>query len=184
MTPRELQIATGCVSGALAENWLEPIEFAMCAYGIDTPLRQAAFLAQVGHESGGLHYTSEMWGPTPQQLRYEGRLDLGNNQSGDGKKFRGHGLIQITGRANHAHARDQLREKFPDMIIPDFEEFPELLAQQEWAALSAGQFWDSRKLNKWADIEDFERITRLVNGGLNGYKQRVALYNAGLGVLT
>ncbi len=69
---------------------------------INTPARAAAFLAQVGHESGQLRYLREIWGPTPAQVRYEGRADLGNAQPGDGKRFMGRGLIQITGRKNYA----------------------------------------------------------------------------------
>lgn len=157
----------------------------MARYGIDTPQRQAHFLAQIGHESGGLRYTTELWGPTPAQQRYEGRADLGNTQPGDGSLFRGHGLLQITGRANHARARDRLPG------APDFEQYPALLAQPEWAALSAAQFWDEHGLNKWADAGDVDGVSDLINrghktaavGDANGYAERARLTEQGLACL-
>lgn len=192
MTPEQLATCTGCLRPALAASWLEPIEAAMAAYGIDTPQRQAAFLAQIGHESGGLQYAREIWGPTPTQERYEGRADLGNTQPGDGKRFRGHGLIQVTGRDNHARARDRLRAKFPDRDVPDFEADPEALASPEWAALSAADFWDAHNLNKWADAGDFDGVSDVINrgrktakeGDANGYADRLARYNEAREVLT
>jgi len=183
MTPEELMACTGCTKVATAEAWLPEIELAMNAYDINTTQRRAAFLAQIGHESGGLHYTTEIWGPTPTQARYEGREDLGNTQPGDGSRFRGHGLIQVTGRTNHAAARDRLQAKFPGMNVPDFELQPEALAQMRWAALSAADFWAAHGLNELADAGDFARITRRINGGLNGEAERVALYGAAMGVL-
>ena len=70
--------------------------------------RVAAFIAQIGHESGQLVYAREIWGPTPAQAKYEGRKDLGNTVPGDGFKYRGRGLIQITGRANYAACGEPL----------------------------------------------------------------------------
>ena len=148
---------------------------AMDEYGIDTPMRQAAFLAQIGHESGGLHWLTELWGPTDAQRRYEGRIELGNRLPGDGYRFRGHGLIQITGRANHARVRDRLRAHFGP-TVPDFEASPDDLALPQWASLSAADFWQDRKLNDLADDGNIERITRIINGGLNGLTDRLALY--------
>jgi putative chitinase len=146
----------------------------MAFYMIDTPLRQAMFLANVGHESGRLQYTTELWGPTPAQKGYEGRKDLGNTQPGDGSRFRGHGLIQTTGRANHAAARDRLRARFPD--VPDFVEHPEQLADPQWAALSACDYIDMRGLNAVADSGNFREYVRRINGGFNGMPDREALY--------
>jgi putative chitinase len=148
----------------------------MAFYGIDTPARQAAFLAQIGHESGGLRWVAEIWGPTPAQERYEGRLDLGNTNPGDGTKYRGHGLIQTTGRANHAMVRDRLRERFSD--VPDFEEDPMALTEPQWAALSACDYWDMKGLNALADAGKFKAITKAINGGLNGYEDRLARLDA------
>jgi putative chitinase len=128
----------------------------------------AAFLAQVGHESGGLHWLNEIWGPTPSQARYEGRADLGNTEEGDGFKFRGRGLIQITGRDNYARASIAL--------ATDFISDPDQLAQPEYAVRSAMWFWQSHGLNELADVGQFEHITRIINGGLNGKDERLALW--------
>lgn len=140
---------------------------------IDSFDRKVAFLAQVGHESGGLAFTSELWGPTPAQRGYEGRADLGNTQSGDGVRFKGHGIIQVTGRANHAAARDNLRKLCPDLAVPDFEARPEDLCQPRWACLSAAEFWIRKRCNDLADARDFYGLTRRINGGLNGMPDRV-----------
>ena len=158
---------------AKAEEIRDAMSLACALYDITTPARIAAFLAQVGHESGGFRYTTEIWGPTPAQQRYEGRKDLGNTQPGDGPRFRGHGFIQTTGRANHASVRDRLRERL-SVEVPDFEARPEALAELPWACLSAADYWDMRRLNALADAGDFEAITRKVNGGLNGYADRIA----------
>lgn len=160
-----------------AHRWLEPLQATCEAYGINTGERVAAFLAQIGHESQGLVHTTELWGPTAAQRRYEGRRDLGNVKPGDGLRYRGHGLIQITGRANHAAVRDRLRKRLGEHV-PDFEERPELLAHEPWAALSAGDYWDSRHLNQLADAGDFEQLTRRINGGLNGYEDRLQRWRA------
>lgn len=182
MTPEDLARATGAHLQEAAA-FAPFIEDAMVSYDITTPERQAAFLAQVGHESGGLHWLTEIWGPTITQTHYEGRADLGNTEPGDGPLFRGHGLLQTTGRANHARARDRLREKFPDLDVPDFEAEPKRLAEPQWAALSAADFWDEHGLNELADAGDFMRITRKINGGLNGYEQRLALFETAKEVL-
>ena len=168
------QIAQACqCSLPRAENWREALSDSMAVFAIDTPARAARFLAQIAHESGRLAYTHEIWGPTPAQLRYEGREDLGNVKPGDGYRFRGHGLIQITGRANHAAARDGLRKFMPG--VPDFELEPEALEVPRWAAASAAWYWHSHGCNELADADQFLVITRRINGGINGYDDRLAL---------
>jgi putative chitinase len=129
MTPEDLAACTGA-SLSRAQRFAPALSAAMAFYGIDTPARQAAFLSQIGHESGGLQWVREIWGPTAAQRRYEGRLDLGNVQRGDGKRFMGRGFIQTTGRANYVKVRDRLRERFVD--VPNFEVEPELLAELPW----------------------------------------------------
>lgn len=148
----------------------------MAEYDISTPARQAAFLAQVGHESGGLHWLVELWGPTATQLRYETRYDLGNTEPGDGFKFRGRGLIQLTGRANYQKAGEALGV---DLIAQ-----PELLGESELASRSAGWFWKSHGCNELADAGNFEAVTKRINGGLNGYPERLGLWAAAKAVLT
>jgi putative chitinase len=177
LTPEILAACTGARIGH-AELYADEITAAMREYAINTPVRQAAFLAQIGHESGGLRYSTELWGPTPAQKRYEGRKDLGNTQKGDGAKFRGHGLIQTTGRHNHARVRDRLRLRCED--VPDFEAVPLALALPRWAALSAADYWDDKGLNEFADLatlDSFETITRRINGGMNGWVDRLRLWD-------
>jgi putative chitinase len=171
VSPDKLRAAVGC-SAELAAKWADPITLACATYSIDTPDRLAAFLAQIGHESGGLRHVKEVWGPTEAQARYEGRKDLGNTQPGDGERFKGHGLIQVTGRFNHTRMRDRLRARFNG--VPDFAEVPEALCEPQWAALSAADYWDDKGLNVLADAGEFERITRKINGGLNGLADRIA----------
>jgi putative chitinase len=110
LTAQQLSLATGSRIDR-AEARLESYMLMMRLYEINTRLRMACFLANVGHESGGFKYASEIWGDTAAQKRYEGRRDLGNVFPGDGRKYAGHGDMQITGRANHAAARDRLREQ-------------------------------------------------------------------------
>lgn len=144
-------------------------------FDINSPAQQAAFLAQIAHESGRLVYVRELWGPTPAQQRYEGRIDLGNTQPGDGFRYRGRGLIQITGRANYRAVRDGLR-RLLQLDVPDFEAAPELLEMPRWAALSAAWFWSAKGCGPLADAGEFERLTRRINGGTNGLADRVALW--------
>lgn len=174
MTPTDLANATGArIDRATA--FLPHIEAAMAEFDISTRERKAAFLAQIGHESGGLRWLVELWGPTPAQARYEGRKDLGNTQPGDGYRYRGRGLIQITGRANY--------EECGAALGADLVNEPEKLGEPELAARSAAWFWDSRGLNELADSGDFEKVTRRINGGLNGYADRVARHEAALEAL-
>lgn len=144
-------------------------------FGLNQPHRVAQYLAQIMHESGEFRYDREVWGPTPAQKRYEGRADLGNTQPGDGKKFAGHTGIQITGRANTREFRDWCR-KHVSADAPDFEENPKLMNTDPWEGLGPIWYWDTRKLNKYADQGDIEMITKRVNGGLNGYADRLELY--------
>lgn len=171
MISRELLIAAvGCTPADAAK--FEPhLNLACSMYDIRGDKRLAAFLAQVGHESGSFRWVRELWGPTAAQLRYEGREDLGNVQPGDGERFMGRGLIQNTGRWNAARLRDNLRARGLD--APDFEQEPQRMEEPRWAALSAGDYWDWKGLNALADADKFERITRLINGGLNGQADRV-----------
>lgn len=149
---------------ARADVFLEPLNMAMSEFDINTPERQSAFLAQVGHESGQLRYVKELASGDS----YEGRKDLGNTEPGDGRRYKGRGLIQITGRANYASCGDALGL---DLIVE-----PELLEQPINACRSAGWFWRSHGLNELADAGDFLRITKRINGGTNGLADRQALY--------
>ena len=151
-----------------AQRFTEPLVAAMAEFDINTPARQAAFLAQIGHESGGLHWTTEIWGPTGAQRGYEGRRDLGNTVPGDGFRFRGRGLIQTTGRDNYKRTGEALGVD----LIAD----PERLAEPVLAARSAAWFWKDKGLNELADKGDFLAITKRINGGYNGLSERQMLW--------
>ncbi|UOK36291.1 glycoside hydrolase family 19 protein [Pseudomonas palleroniana] len=162
-------------AGRQAGVFVPVLNAAMGRYGIVGTARAAAFIAQVGHESGQLRYVREIWGPTAQQLGYEGRADLGNTVPGDGSKFRGRGLIQITGRANYAACGEALGF--------DLINNPQLLELPQHAAMSAAWFWSTRGLNTLADQGEFVKITRRINGGVNGLADRQSLYDKALKVL-
>lgn len=172
LTAEQLAAALWCPVDRV-EPWHRPLTVAMEGFAISTPRRQAAFLAQIGHETGGLKWVREIWGPTLAQRRYEIRRDLGNVEEGDGKRYMGRGLIQLTGRANYAAARDGLRAYAPKLEVPDFEADPEQVTDPIWASLTACWYWERKGLNDLADLGDFEEITRRINGGLNGMEDRV-----------
>lgn len=167
LTAQQLAAACDCPL-TTAQKWLGPLAEAMARYRINTPQRQAAFLAQVAHESMRLSRTRELWGPTKAQQGYEGRRDLGNVQPGDGSRYRGRGLIQITGRANYREAA----EEFGIDAVGN----PALLEQPAYAALTAAWFWESRSLNALADRGQFDAITKRINGGSNGADDRRKLW--------
>ena len=162
-------------AGRHAGVFVSVLNTAMNRYGIVGTPRAAAFIAQVGHESGQLQWVREIWGPTAQQAGYEGRADLGNTVKGDGSKYRGRGLIQITGRANYYACGEALSLNLLSK--------PELLEQPQHAAMSAAWFWSTKGLNTLADLGEFVKITRRINGGLNGLADRQALYDKALKVL-
>lgn len=155
-------------------SFVAPLNAAMHEFHINSPIRQAAFIAQIAHESGELRYVEEI----ASGIAYEYRKDLGNTQPGDGMKFKGRGLIQITGRSNYHECGKALGV---DLITN-----PELLETNDLACRSAAWFWASRGLNDLADRGDFERITKRINGGLNGCQERLvyhALAKTALGVV-
>jgi putative chitinase len=151
--------------------FLPGLNAAMDEFAINTPARQAAFLAQVGHESAQLRYVCEIASGDA----YEGRADLGNKWPGDGRRFKGRGLIQITGRANYTACGAAL--------ALDLTVLPELLEQPANASRSAGWFWRTRGLNELADAGDQTLVTRRVNGGINGLADRLALFDIAQQVL-
>lgn len=162
-------------AGPVAGVFVPILNAAMGHYQIVGAKRVAAFIAQIGHESGQLKYVKEIWGPTKAQAKYEGRADLGNTVKGDGSKYRGRGLIQITGRANYAECAEALGL--------DLINHPELLEKPQHACMSAAWFWASRGLNTLADAGKFDTITRRINGGQNGAADRQALYVRAMRVL-
>lgn len=137
-------------------------------YDIVSRLRLAHWIAQVGHESGSFRFVREIWRPTPQQRRYDpptrlARI-LGNVSAGDGFRYRGRGLIQLTGRYNYA--------LFGRALGLPLVERPELAESPEASAQVACEYWAQRKLNVLADRDDVRGITRRINGGFNGFQDR------------
>jgi putative chitinase len=132
----------------------------MPKYEVNNYLRICHFLAQAAHEAASFRTLEEY----ASGAAYEGRRDLGNTQRGDGVRYKGRGIFQLTGRANY---RDIGKK-----IGMDLENNPELAESPEVSVLTALEYWKSRNLNKWADEDNVERITRLINGGLNGFEDR------------
>ena len=182
-------------------SWLEPLTAAFARFEINTPERQAAFIGQCAHESANfktlqenLNYSAKGLNATwpsrfpseaeaqpyhrqPEKIAnkvYSGRM--GNLEDGDGWKYRGRGLIQLTGKDNYRLASDALGVDF----IAD----PDLVLTKEYAALTAAWYWNKRGLNKEADAKDFTGMTKKINGGVIGLADRVAHINTALGVLT
>ena len=197
LTADKFAAATGCGRGT-AQTWAPRLAEACPKYGITTPARLAAFLAQVGHESAGFMRTVEnlnysagalqaVWPSRftpalaasmarhPERIAehvYGGRLGNGPEGSGDGWKYRGRGLIQVTGKANYEAVRDLLASQ----CVPDLLAMPEVLAEPKWAALSACAYWADHHLNELADAGQFDAITRRINGGTTGSADRRARY--------
>lgn len=136
-------------------------------FDIDTVERVCMFIAQIAHESGSFHYVREI----SSGAQYENRKDLGNIHPGDGKFFKGRGLIQITGRSNYKSCSLAL---FNDLRLLDT---PQLLEIPQYAVASACWFWWSKGLNELADKGKFKSITKKINGGLNGYADRLNFYD-------
>ena len=189
MTTLQLK-AAACTTTTNAQLFLPYLNDTLAKYNILSPVRQLCFMAQVSHESGGLYYTEELASGTA----YEGRASLGNTQPGDGPRFKGRGLIQITGRANY--------QLLSNALQADFITNPTLLGgknitvctpdQLKYAALSAGWFWNKVNLNIFADkislqqpidegtnLDNFKEITRRINGGFNGLADRLHRYKEG-----
>jgi len=148
-----------------AERYFPGVTQTMERYGINTPLRVMHFLAQIGHESGGFRYAEEI----ASGAAYEGRADLGNTQAGDGQRFKGRGLIQLTGRTNYAAygksiGRDLTVDNNWQLVADD----PGLCVDV------AGWYWARRNINALADRNDLEAVTKAINGGLNGLEDRRA----------
>jgi predicted chitinase len=150
------------------EQLTRSLNSAMAEAGIKTPKQQAAFVAQLAHESGGFKHMEEL----ASGAAYEGRRDLGNTQPGDGQRFKGRGPIQLTGRANYRAAGEALG-------LP-LEQNPEMVANPEVGMRVAAWYWKSRNLNSLAEAGDFAGVTRRINGGYNGWDDRMRYYGRAL----
>jgi putative chitinase len=145
-------------------TFVEPINSTILEFEIVSNARISFFIAQLAHESGEFRYVRELASGSA----YEGRKDLGNIEPGDGVRFKGRGLIQITGRSNYKACG-------ADLGLPLLEH-PELLEEPINASRSAGWFWNKKQLNSLADIntlESFKKVTKIINGGYNGLEDRL-----------
>ena len=156
-----------------ALRYAEPLWAAMRKHSVDTPLRAAHFLAQISHESGRLRYAEEVWGPTAQQKRYDPASGstlarkLGNERAGDGFRYRGRGLIQLTGLGNY---RLYMQESGVLVV-----RYPDILREPHWAADVAAWYFKRWGCLEAADADDVRTVTRKINGGYNGLSDRLRL---------
>ena len=184
------------------QKWLEPLNAAFAKYDISTPARQASFIGQCSHESGNfrileenLHYSAtalmRVWPSRFPNLEvanqfagnaekiankvYAGRMGNGDEESGDGWKYHGRGLIQLTGKDNYANCGSSLSV--------DLLGNPDMLLDPKYAALSAGWFWGKKGLNALADVKDYDTMTKRINGGLLGLDDRKAKIAKAISVL-
>lgn len=179
------------VSWIHAQPYVDLFDTVLPRFEINTPLRKTHFLAQIAHESAGFKATTEnlnysanaLYGvfrkyfPTlesaseyarqPERIAnkvYANRMGNGDEASGDGWKYRGRGLIQLTGKSNY--------DAFSDAVNQDFVSNPDLVASPEWALSSACWYWKNRNINRFADVDDIHMVTKHVNGGFNGLDHR------------
>jgi putative chitinase len=201
MITQKLLIDSQTCSPDMAEKWCIPLQFTCDKFEINTLERIAGFLAQCGHESGGFRFTSEdlhyraealtrswpsrfppgvaeSYAMQPEKIAnraYCDRMGNGDEASGDGWKYRGRGLIQLTGADNYASfSLDADNEALSD---------PDSVAEPELAALSAGWFWSKNGMNALADNKDIVGMTRRINGGTNGLDDRQMRYSRLISVL-
>jgi predicted chitinase len=172
LTDDELrQIMPNCPAAKRAD-YLPFIQQAMAEFDITSYLRESAFLAQLAHESAELRYMEEI----ASGAAYEGRANLGNTQPGDGKRFKGRGPIQLTGRANYV--------KYGQLLSLDLVNNPTIAATKEVGFRIAGQYWKLNGLNELADQQKFETITKRINGGTIGLADRIKYYQRAKKVLS
>lgn len=162
----------------LVNIWVDVLNPVLGEFDIDTKPRIAGFLSQVAHETGQLRWLREIWGPTAQQLKYDPpnalAKRLGNTQKGDGKRFRGGGLLQLTGRANYAACSAAIFGD--DRLVRN----PDIIEQRMTAARSAAWFWQKHGLNELADDHSVTRLTKIINGGKTGLNERMAFHGRAL----
>jgi putative chitinase len=163
LTPEVLQKCFRNASKQAVLRYVGELNLRLQQFPVNTPQRLCMFLAQLGHESGELLYCEEIASGSA----YEGRLDLGNTQPGDGRKYKGRGLIQLTGKKNYTLAGLA-------MDLPLLEN-PELLLTPANAVLVSFWFFENNNLWSICDSGDFKKLTRRINGGLNGYEHRLQL---------
>ncbi|MDR7034480.1 glycoside hydrolase family 19 protein [Mesorhizobium sp. BE184] len=170
------KISKGTPNAANMNSVIVALDGYGAAVGLDLPHRAAQYLPQLLHESGAFKYDREI----ASGAAYEGRKDLGNTKKGDGVRFKGRTGIQLTGRANYRAFTAWVRKLIPN--APDFEANPDLVNTDPYEGLAPIWYWDvgnptRKSLNVYADQNNIEMITRKVNGGLNGYDDRLNYYD-------
>jgi predicted chitinase len=182
LTDDHLRAIIPALTPAKRVQLLPFLQAAMSEFAIDRPARAAAFVAQLAHESGQFRFMEELWGPTEAQRRYEPAstlaAKLGNTAPGDGRLFKGRGPIQITGRANY--------QRYGSLLGIDLLSEPSRAALPEVSFRIAALFWNRNGLNELADqpgAGSFRAITKRINGGLNGLKDREHFYGVACAVL-
>lgn len=169
----------GSVSAARYAQLLPAFNDALKKAGCTTVKRAAMFVAQIGHESGGLRWMEEI----ASGAAYEGRKDLGNTKPGDGKRFKGRGPIQVTGRHNYTKLSQWACRKGYAQSCDYFVRYPAKLASDKYGFWGAVWYWtEARNMNSYADRGDIVGATRAVNGGLNGLDDRKKRYERALKV--
>jgi len=170
------------MAGNRVRSYVGPINAAMKEWQIDSPMRAAGWLANLAHESGSLQYAREL----ADGSAYEGSAQLGNSEPGDGPRFKGRGLIQITGRHNYRSCSVAIYGD-PEILLDN----PEILESPTAAASSAGWFWADHGLNGMMDMADFRGCCSIINTGrpdspanrINGWDQRLMFYTRACQVL-
>lgn len=174
--------AKGKINESNARSVIISLERYGAKVGLDQPHRYVQYGCQLMHESGSFKYDREIWGPTPAQKRYDTRTDLGNTPAldGDGKLYMGRTGIQLTGAANYEAFRDWVWKNI-DSSAPDFVKYPDKVNEDPWEGLAPIWYWTvgnptGKSLNRYADENNIEQITKKINGGLNGFQDRQDYY--------
>lgn len=161
------KIAHSSVKKKLIKELEDNFDIDRVFFNINTDTRANMFWAQMAHETGGFRWLRELGG-RKYFSKYDGRLDLGNTEPGDGYRFRGRGLIHITGRYNYI--------KYGEKLGIDLVNNPKLASEPKTAVHIAMEYWEDHGLNKYADDENIKQVTRRINGGYNGLEDRIRYY--------
>jgi putative chitinase len=172
ITKKQLSHIWDVKETTISDRIMSDLNSCLSRFQINTPIRMRHFISQISHESGGGKWMKELASGSA----YEGRRDLGNTQPGDGRKYKGAGFIQLTGRANYS----EFSKFMKDPKIMDGVDYVAL----NYPATSAGFWWTNNNMNALCDRNPtVEEVTRRVNGGLNGIADRKVYYNRCLGVI-
>lgn len=173
MDAQTLREAMGNRAGVDYDALVGPCNEAMIVADVTTFLRAVLWCAQVGHESGGLQWMEEI----ADGSAYEGRSDLGNTQPGDGRRYKGRGPIQLTGRSNYRQFSGWAQQRGLVASPTYFEDNPQAVSEPRWGFLAAAFFWATRDVNRFADGREVTNSTHVINGGEHGLDDRIARYN-------